>query len=111
MIHHLVLSFALGFLVLAAVPAHAQLPRPERPYRGLFGGGTGNWEQSLVANASIGGGWDDNLVADARGDRPARPNDLNTSARGGLGQFSGALAYSLSRSRLSVSAKIGRAHV
>ena len=47
--------------------AVAQAPRPERPFRGLFGGGVGNTEQSLTAHASLGGSYDDNLLAEARG--------------------------------------------
>jgi hypothetical protein len=90
----LVAPLVLGLLVLGAVPADAQLPRPERPYRGLFGGGTGNWEQSLVANASLGGGWDDNLVADARGGtgRP-RASDLDRSFKGSVAQATTSLQY------------------
>jgi hypothetical protein len=50
---------------LADVPAYAQAPRPERPYRGLFGSNTANLDQQLAASASVGGGYDDNLLADA----------------------------------------------
>lgn len=100
----LVASFAVGLVALAVVPANAQLPRPERPYRGLFGGGTGNWEQSLVANGSLGWGWTDNVVAEALGRRTGRPGDLDRNHRGGSGQASGALAYSLSRNRVAISA-------
>ena len=44
----------------------ATAPAPERPYRGLFGSGTVDTEQlSDGVSASVGGGYDDNLVADA----------------------------------------------
>ena len=95
-------------LLMSVVPASAQAPRPERPYRGLFGGGIGDTEQLLTASASLGGGYDDNLLADARGEnsRP-QPSDLNTTFRGSVGQFSGSLQYSLSRSRLDFGASGG----
>ena len=89
-------------------PVSGQPPRPERPYRGLFGGGTGDTEQLLTVSASAGGGYDDNLIADARGDsnRP-HPSDLNTTYRGAVGQFSGHLEYSLDRDWLTVGASGG----
>jgi hypothetical protein len=105
---YLAAPLALGLLLLASLPAHAQLPRPERPYRGLFGGGTGNWDQSLVATASAGAGWDDNLIADARGGTGrARQSDLDRSFRGSVAQASAGLQYSLSRNRLSLGATAG----
>ena len=36
--------------------------RPERPYRGLFAGGLGETSQLLTATASVGAGWDQNLM-------------------------------------------------
>lgn len=95
-------------LLMCVVSASAQTPRPERPYRGLFGGGIGDTEQLLTASASFGGGYDDNLLADARGEnsRPQR-SDLDTTFRGAVGQFSGGLQYSLSRSRLDFGASGG----
>jgi len=45
-----------------AVSASAQIAQPTlrstRPARGLFGGGLGDTEQSLIFNASVGGGYD-----------------------------------------------------
>jgi hypothetical protein len=90
-----------------ATPLWAQLPRPERPYRGLFGStGTVDAEQTLTLNASVGAGYDDNLVAEARGGT-ARPSDLNTSLRGGVGQAYTALSYGLNRQGASIGASIG----
>ena len=58
----------MALLALMAVPAWAQTYRPQRPYRGLFGGGAGEaQQQGLVATASVAAGWDDNLVADLTG--------------------------------------------
>ena len=56
---------AIAIVVLGGV-ASAQ-ERPERPYRGLFGGGGGSsdMEQSLTATASVGGGFDTSVLQDA----------------------------------------------
>ena len=95
-------------LLMSVVPAFAQAPRAERPYRGLFGGGIGDTEQLLTASASFGGGYDDNLIADARGqDSLPQASDLNTTFRGSVGQVSGGLQYSLRRSRLDFGATGG----
>ncbi len=50
-------------LLCGASSAHGQTPRPERPYRGLFGGGVDGSNQLLTANTSLGGGYDDNVLA------------------------------------------------
>ena len=47
------------------MPAEAQSPRSERPYRGLFAGDTGNAEQLLTFSASFGGGYDDDIFANS----------------------------------------------
>ena len=59
----IILSVCVAALFAASTPAAAQAPRPERPYRGLFGGGVGDVEQSLIWNGSTGGGYDDNVLA------------------------------------------------
>lgn len=96
-------------VVSALVPAdgaEAQEWRPERPYRGLFAGGVGESEQLLTATASVGAGWDDNLVADAIG-RNVLVSDVNQQFRGGLSTASAGLAYSLNRARVGVGASAG----
>lgn len=91
---------------LAAAPALAQPERPERPYRGLFGGGVGNAEQLLTLNASTGAGYDDNVLADSSGGTGGGPGgfDPRHARSGSFGQFGGSLAYSLNRTRVSVGA-------
>lgn len=102
----LITRFVLAVLAtVLAAPAAAQDAggaRPGRPYRGLFGGGVGEMEQSLNATASIGAGYDDQALADlgvigieAPG---ARQNDP------AHGQVSGGLSYSLNRTRIGFSA-------
>ncbi len=102
-------SIALGVAwLLAAATASAQTPRPERPYRGLFGsdGGTGNTQQWLVFRGSAGGSLDDNLVADAlaiSGNRPVR----GTGDRGPVGLLSGTLSSHVIFDRVTVGASLG----
>lgn len=88
-----------------APPAYAQY-RSERPYRGLFGSGLVEADQSLVASASAGGGFDNNVVAALTGDR-GRASNLNTSFRGGVAQGSGSLRYSLNLAAISLNASGG----
>jgi opacity protein-like surface antigen len=98
----LVLAVAVG-----VDDASAQGPRPGRPYRGLFGGGVGDFTQLLTVNGSVGTGWDNNLLADALGRETGVVNDLNSSHRGGLGTASASLNYSLNKERVSARASAG----
>jgi len=104
--HHVRLLVMLSVFGIAVPMAGAQTlnaPRPERPYRGLFGGGVNDAEQSLTASASAGGGYDTDIV---RGSG-ARTQISGTGGRmvsGGYGVGSAALAYSLSKSRISIGA-------
>jgi hypothetical protein len=52
-------------LMVCAPPAYAQRPRPDRPYRGLFGGNgaSPNSAQQLDVNVSLFASYDDNLLA------------------------------------------------
>ena len=88
--------------------ALAQTPRPERPYRGLFGGGEGGSgsEQSLSANASFGGGWDDNILLDLPG-ASAGSIDPRLARSGTVGSFDGSLVYSVNKDRGSFGASLG----
>jgi hypothetical protein len=102
-----VVSIAVVAVLARADHAEAQQGGSSRPYRGLFASGVGDSEQLLTATASIGGGWDDNLVADAIGQTNARVSDVNSQFRGGLGTASGALSYSFSREPATVEASAG----
>jgi len=88
----------------AVAPLAAQPPpRVERPYRGLFGGGVGNTEQLLTLTASLGAGYDDNVLADATG-RGGSTADPRAAQSGTFGQFAGDVSYGLDRTRVSFSA-------
>ena len=100
-------------LVATAAPASAQTPqapgadpvqatRPGgRPFRGIFGGGLGNTEQTLTFTGTLGGGYESDYLAALVGDDSA----LGRPARGGaVGVGSATVAYSLGRERASISA-------
>ena len=89
--------------MLAAAPAWAQTPRSERPYRGLFAGDTGNAEQLLTLSASFGGGYDDDISANANA-APVGPNAPRSST---YLNGSAQLGYSLAKSTKSFSASFG----
>jgi hypothetical protein len=93
---------AMSVLVfLTSVPAYAQF-RPERPYRGIFASGTDNASQTLTAQGTLSGGYDDNILADA-----FRGTDVRNQQSGGMGQLSGGLSYGLGGGRASFNAGAG----
>ena len=100
------LSVLVVSTLLAVDRAEAQESRPERPYRGLFASGVDDAEQLLRATASVGGGWDDNLAADALGRSNAVVSDVNQQFKGGLGTVSAGLSYSLSLERIGFGASV-----
>jgi len=91
-------------MLMACGPASAQGQgyRPERPYRGIFGSGIDGVGQSLIANATVSGGYDDNLLADA-----TNRNTIQNSQSGTLAQFSGGLSYDLTGARAQLVAGAG----
>jgi hypothetical protein len=93
-------------IVLVGDGALAQQPRPERPYRGLFGGGgSGDSEQSLTATASVGGGYDTSVLQDASdaGFGSGGGSAIN-SREGGFLMFTEGLTYALNKRVVSFSA-------
>jgi hypothetical protein len=96
---------AFSLSLLCGVPsAYGQPPRPERPYRGLFGGGVDGVNQLLTANLSLGGGYDDNVLPDVSAGGSGNPLEQKAGA---LGHFSAGLNYSLSRNRVNAGASAG----
>ena len=97
---------AMGLTLSAWAPASAQTQqppyRPERPYRGIFASGMDDSAQSLVANATFSGGYDDNVLANA-----SNSGSRQHSQEGAFGQFSGGLGYSLNAGRGSLNAGAG----
>ena len=86
--------------------AHAQTNfRPERPYRGLFGGGApAGAGQSLVFNGAVGAGWDDNVLAGQLGGGGSNPT---RAASGKLGTMSASLGYQANLGRFHLGASVG----
>ena len=81
--------------------------RPERPYRGLFGGGAAAGSgHSLSLNASIGGGYDDNIRLITAG-RRGGGNALTRPVAGTLATASASLGYSANLGRFSLGASAG----
>jgi hypothetical protein len=99
-----VITFALLLSAWSAGMADAQTYRPERPYRGLFGSGTDDSQQSLTASGSIGAGWDNDLIADAAHLQSTAASDR---IKGVLGNASGSLAYALNEERYAFGASAG----
>lgn len=97
-------------MVIGVATSEAQPPRPERPYRGLFGGGVGETEQLLTANVSFGAGYDDNVFADqGTGSGMGAgggvvPGDPRSAKSGVYTHLAGGLNYSVNRTRVSFNA-------
>jgi hypothetical protein len=93
--------------LLACVPAAAQTQqpptRPERPYRGIFASGVDNSGQALTAQATLSGGYDDNILAQASNSASPR----RQGGEGAFGQLSGGLNYTLNASRAAFNAAAG----
>lgn len=87
---------------LTASPSAAQgatTPRSARPYRGVYGGGVNDEAQQLLTfSASAGGGYDDDLTAEASGSTAAVPGGQRS---GSFGLSSVEADYSLNRKRVS----------
>jgi hypothetical protein len=104
---------AIPVLVLVALAtagvraASAQTPISDRPYRGLFAGGVGDVGHLLTASGSIGGGYDDNILADASGVGRTGRLRPEASTRGTLANLQASLAYSLEGRRTTLSSSFG----
>lgn len=79
----------------------------QRPYRGMFGGGTGQTSQLLTLGLNMGGGYDSSVFVDNRSDPTAL--EPITRAHTGFVQGSADLNYSLTRETLSLNAGGGAA--
>jgi hypothetical protein len=94
-------------LAMTAAEASAQMQGTSvanRPYRGIFGGGVGETQQSLTFNGSLGGGYDSDAFAAFRGETTPIEG-LGLQRSGGIAGFGGgALSYSLSRERIDFGA-------
>jgi hypothetical protein len=92
-------------VLLALVPARpalAQTPRPERPYRGVFAGGTQDAQQLLTFGASFAAGYDTNVLA--RDTSISGVSNALTGRRSRFSQASADLSYAFSSERGSFGA-------
>lgn len=90
-------------LVPGATESYAQSARPQRPIQGLFGGGYGAADQSLVFGGSLGAGWDDNIFAGS-GQRQGGVSDPRRARSGHYGLGSAGLSYGWARDRVQFGA-------
>src|SRR4029079_7581713 len=98
----LFVSGALSLVLCAiAVPAFAQVYRPERPYRGLFGSGRVDSGQELTLHGSLSGGYDDDLEANATG---STTGGSDNARAGGLANAEAALTYTMTSGDFSFGA-------
>lgn len=99
----------LTALAALASPTSAQSAgeaRPERPYRGLFASGGADWGQALIASLTLGGGWDQDLLADAVQQGTISRPELQRA--GSFATGTAGLGYRLSRKLFNVSATYGQ---
>jgi len=101
------LTAVLAATALCAQAASAQQARPNRPYRGLFGGGVAETEQSLTVSGALGGGYDDNILAEGSGIGGGTSVDPRVARKGRLLLANGSIDYSLNRDRFGMSASVG----
>jgi hypothetical protein len=98
---HLFALLVVSALIAAPAQAQTPKPRPERPYRGLFGGGVGNAEQILKLNVSFSSGYDDDVTA---GEQGGPGNPRSDSPASVFSRGAAALSYSLIRTKISFQA-------
>ena len=85
-----------GAVLLTALTASAQEPRPERPYRGMFGGGTDQSTQVLSVSGAAGSGYDTsatNAASEAGFGGVVSPSVPGQGQGSLYNQFSGGLFY------------------
>jgi len=92
-----------------AASASAQIAHPTlrstRPARGMFGGGLGDLEQSLIFNGSVGGGYD-RAESGQIGSGPDLPITIAPPWSGSYGVATVGLGYTLSRGRVYAGANV-----
>jgi len=101
------IAITLVGLATSASAQQTQTPRPERPYRGMFGGDVGETEELLEVTGSTGIGWDlgnvlvltDQNLAEPGGQGPYTLTNDSTK----YGLFDAGVSYALVKRRLGVS--------
>lgn len=104
-------AVAVSVVLVSAPTVSAQTPpqesRPERPYRGLYGGGTDQSQQVLTVNGSVGAGYDTNASANQREAGLLTANQLPATSDGSaFGSLSGGVSYSGSFNSAGIGASL-----
>ena len=94
---------AVVVLTTAAAALAQQPPMSNRPFRGVFGGGMSDTEQSLTVTGSFGTGYDSDVYAAVRGDSGV-DGSLRPRVGSSVAFWSGSASYSLSREKVSLGA-------
>ena len=82
--------------------AYAQVARPERPYRGLFGGGVPDPEQLLTVEGATGTGYDTNVLFDQGGGQSV--SSPRAAVASFYASFGGGLRYQLNKTKVQLGA-------
>ena len=94
---------AVVVLTTAAAALAQQPPMSNRPFRGVFGGGMSDTEQSLTVTGSFGTGYDSDVYAAVRGESGV-VGGLRPRVGASVAFWSGSASYSLSREKVSLGA-------
>src|SRR5262245_16896849 len=88
--------FALALVSSTAWAQQTSQSGGDRPYLGLFGGGLGQASESLIVNASVGAGYDDDVLS-------LNGGTVGEAGRvaGSFGQVDGGITYFVQRTRVS----------
>lgn len=99
----LLLVLCSGLFAVGVREAAAQTPRVERPYRGLFGGDVDNPASLLVINASMGGGYDTNVLLE-NSTAGGGVVDPGAAAGSAFSSLAAAVSYALNKTRFGFGA-------
>ena len=95
-----------GVLASVVCDAAAQTPRPDRPYRGLFGGRVDNPETLLTLQTSAGVGYDTNVLFENAG-LGGGTNDPRVGVSSTFSSLAASLNFTRNGSRYSLGASAG----
>jgi hypothetical protein len=96
---------AAAMLTLCGRDAAAQQPRPERPYRGLFGGGVDDASRLLTLTTAIGSGYDSNVLL-GTDSFAGGSGDPRLGVSSPYGSLNTSLNFALNHRRLSIESSV-----